>query len=326
MWIERLRKGVLVAALLVAAGCSNGDSADTRAEDTGSVQVALVIVPADVQCVSITATGTRVRQQNFNVMPGQMSVLSMDGLPVGQVTFTGQAFPGGCGGGGAMGAAPNYVADPVTTQINATGVTSLTLNMRRNGQASIDVDFETGGMCVPAGSACMPGSSTPCCTGLACQADPTGINSCQPQNMCAPGGTQCDATTVCCSGLVCQADPAGLTTCQPPAMCSSAGSSCGPGTAQQCCAGLTCELDPSGLARCQPPATCQPNGAQCGAVMNQQCCAGLACQLDPAGIPRCQIPATCRPPGALCGPGMTQQCCAGLTCLLDPAGGTAICQ
>jgi len=250
-----------------------------------------------------------------------MSVLSMAGLPVGQVTFTGEAFPGGCGGGGPTAPSPNYVADPVTTQINAAGVTSLTLNMRRNGQASISVDFETGGMCVPAGSACMPGSTTPCCTGLTCQGDPTGINSCQPQNMCAPGGAQCDATTVCCSGLVCQGDPTGINSCQPLVMCRPPGSSCGPGMTQQCCAGLTCQLDAAGLPSCQPNA-CVPLGSACSATA--ACCSGLACQADPTGINSCQPPAMCRPPGAPCGPGMTQQCCAGLTCQLDPAG-TPIC-
>ena len=63
---------------------------------------------------------------------------------------------------------PTYVADPVTAQIDATGVTALTLNMRRNGMASISVDFENGGACAPAGGACA--GATQCCAGLACRA------------------------------------------------------------------------------------------------------------------------------------------------------------
>ena len=41
----------------------------------------------------------------------------------------------------------------MTAQIDATGVTALTLNMRRNGMAAISVDFENGGVCTPAAAA-----------------------------------------------------------------------------------------------------------------------------------------------------------------------------
>ena len=209
---QRLRNGVVVAALLVAVGCANGD-ADSHPEDTGRVEFALVIVPADVQCIQLVATGTRVRQQNFNVAPGQASVLSMNGLPVGSVTFTGQAFAGGCAGGPTM-PAPTYEADPVTAQINATGVTALTLNMRRNGMASISVDFENGGACTPAGGACAGATAAQCCTGLSCQGDPTGNLTCQPSTTCSPAGGFCGSGTQCCAGLSCQGDPTGMLTCQ----------------------------------------------------------------------------------------------------------------
>jgi len=203
----------VVAALLVAVGCSNADT-DSHPEDTGRVEFALVIVPVDVQCIQLVATGSRVRQQNFNVTPGQASVLSMNGLPVGSVTFTGQAFAGGCAGGPTM-PSPTYVADPVTAQINATGVTALTLNMRRNGMASISVDFENGGMCTPAGGACAGAATTQCCAGLACQDDGAGTLTCQT-NACTPAGGACvgGATTQCCAGLACQANAAGTLTCQ----------------------------------------------------------------------------------------------------------------
>ncbi len=287
---QRLLKGVALAVLGAAVGCTDLPSTEPTPEDTGRVEFALVMVPTDVQCISITATGSRVRQQTFIVVPGQTSVLAMNALPVGSVTFSGQAFNGACGGGGPMGPSPTYVADPVTAQINATGVTSLALNMRRNGQASISVDFETGGMCGVAGAACSPTSPNACCTGLSCVADPTTmLASCQPSTMCMPPGAQC-----------------------------------GPGTSMQCCPGLACQGDPTGLLSCQPQNMCAPQGTQCSATT--MCCSGLACQPDAAGTLSCQPLPTCRPPGAMCGPGLNAQCCAGLMCVVDPAAQTAICQ
>jgi hypothetical protein len=348
--MSKLRNGVVVAALLAAMGCSNNDT-NSHPEDTGSVQFALVVVPTDVQCIHVAATGTRVKEQDFPVAPGQMSLLSMIGLPVGAVTFTGEAFNGPCGGPASM--MPTYVADPVTAQINATGVTALTLNMRRNGQASISVDFETGNMCVPAGSPCSPTNPNACCTGLTCQGDATGNPICQ-MGSCPPVGSLCDPTRpdACCTGLVCQADATGNATCQQQNMCVQQGGQCLPGTA--CCAGLSCVADPTGIQSCQPN-ICVPPGGICGPGVTQQCCSGLTCALDPAtGSPRCQQPGptcsmvlmpcspampccaglsctpsgtsfmcqpnACGQPGSLCGPGSTTPCCSGLMCQPDPTG------
>ena len=321
---QRLLKGVALAVLGAAVGCTDLPSTEPTPDDTGRVEFALVMVPTDVQCITITATGSRVRQQDFIVVPAQTSVLAMNGLPVGAVTFSGQAFNGPCGGGGPMGPSPTYVADPVTAQINATGVTSLALNMRRNGQASISVDFETGGMCGVAGAACSPTSPNACCTGLSCVADPTTmLASCQPSTMCMPPGAQCGPGTSmqCCPGLACQGDATGLVTCQPPT-CAPQGIQCSAATV--CCAGLTCQGDPTGMISCQPQNMCVPSGGQCAGA--SPCCTGLVCQSGPGGVPTCLPPVACRPPGAPCGPGMTQQCCAGLMCVVDPAAQTAICQ
>ena len=321
---QRLLKGVALAVLGAAVGCTDLPSTEPTPDDTGRVEFALVMVPTDVQCITITATGSRVRQQDFIVVPAQTSVLAMNGLPVGAVTFSGQAFNGPCGGGGPMGPSPTYVADPVTAQINATGVTSLALNMRRNGQASISVDFETGGMCGVAGAACSPTSPNACCTGLSCVADPTTmLASCQPSTMCMPPGAQCGPGTSmqCCPGLACQGDATGLVTCQPPT-CAPQGIQCSAATV--CCAGLTCQGDATGLLSCQPQNMCVPSGGQCAGA--SPCCTGLVCQSGPGGVPTCLPPVACRPPGAPCGPGITQQCCAGLMCVVDPAAQTAICQ
>jgi hypothetical protein len=309
MWNQRIGNGVVVAALLVAVGCSNADT-DSHPEDTGRVEFALVVVPMDVQCVRLVATGTRVRQQDFNVTPGQMSVLSMNGLPVGLVTFTGEAFLGGCPAGMMTGTL-TYVADPVTAPINSTGVTALTLNMRRNGRASISVDFESGDVCGPAGSQCS--ATTVCCAGLSCQANPMGTLSCQPQPMCSPAGASCAGAASCCAGLSCQGDAAGNLTCQQ-SMCAAAGSQCSATTV--CCTGLSCQADAAGTLSCQPQPMCSPAGASCaGAAV---CCSGLTCQADSAGTLSCQPQPMCTPVGGICSP--TTICCPGLMCATTPMG------
>jgi hypothetical protein len=181
-----------------------------------------VQVPPDVTCIHIVAAGTRTKQADFDVMPGQMSVLPMNGLPLGTVSFSGAAFPSACA---AMTSTsqPTFVADPVVAQITSSAVTQVTLAMRRNGQASISVDFESAPMCVAAGGNC--GDPTvPCCAGLTCQSE-AGTLTCQSAPMCVGVGASCSAAMPCCAGLVCQGDATtGSQSCQsaPAPMCPTA--------------------------------------------------------------------------------------------------------
>src|SRR5262245_34647873 len=106
--------GFVGAAVLAIVGC--GGEGTEQEELLGSAEIQITQVPADVSCVRITAAGSRVSQQAFNVMAGQSSVLAMQGLPTGTVTFSGDAFNTPCSQVGPMSTA-NYVADPVVAQV-----------------------------------------------------------------------------------------------------------------------------------------------------------------------------------------------------------------
>src|ERR1051325_220282 len=128
---------------------------DNRSEDpTSEAVVAITQVPTGVACISITAAGSRTVQKQFNVMAGQSSaMLSMNGLPTGAVNFSGSAYSTACNGVTAS-STPAVVADPPPAQLSVGTVAQVNLQMRRNGQAQVNVDFEGDTTCLAAGSAC----------------------------------------------------------------------------------------------------------------------------------------------------------------------------
>ena len=281
--------GVCAAALV---GCS-ADGSDAEG-DVGSAEIAITQVPSDVLCVRIVAEGSRVRQQSFDVMPGQSSVLSLNGLPAGTVTFSGAAFPATC----SQMSPPTYTADPVAALVQPPSIAQVALTMRRNGQASVSVDFETDGpSCV--GTRCM--SDMECCAGTSCLGDPTGLLSCQP-NACFPAGAACMASSQCCAPLSCNNGRCDTTT-----MCFPQGSMCA--VSSQCCAGLSCTN-----GRCDIAGACGAEGAACDPASMAGCCAGLSCVTDAAGTAVCRSAGMCGGPGASCDPASGTGCCAGLTC------------
>lgn len=291
--------GVCAAALV---GCS-ADGSDAEG-DVGSAEIAITQVPSDVLCVRIVAQGSRVRQQDFDVMPGQSSVLSLSGLPAGAVTFSGAAFPAAC----SQMSPPTYTADPVAALVQPPSIAQVALTMRRNGQASVSVDFETDApTCV--GTRCM--SDAECCAGTSCLGDPTGLSSCQP-NACLPAGGACMSSSECCTGLSCNNGRCDTTTCFPQ------GSMCG--ATSQCCAGLSCNN-----GRCDTAGTCGGDGATCDPASGTGCCTGFSCVTDAGGTAVCRSATMCGGAGASCDPASMTGCCAGLSCLTDAAG-NAVCR
>jgi hypothetical protein len=306
--------GVVGAAVLAIAGCG-GDGAEEEA--LGSAEIQITQVPADVSCIRIVAAGSsRVSQQSFDVAAGQSSVLAMQGLPTGAVTFSGDAFPTPCSQVGSM-STPTYIADPVVAQVQLPQITQVTLPMRRNGRAGVSVDFETDATC--AGQACM--SDAECCAGTSCQEDGTGVFSCQA-NACQAAGSTCSMAAPCCAGLSCVGDATGVTTCQTAGMCGGQGAACDPATGTGCCAGLVCQASAAGVTTCQTASMCQGQGQPCMVPGSASgCCAGLTCVADPTGQTSCQTPPMCGVQGANCDPatgGIT--CCAGLQCRLGNMG------
>ena len=150
----------LVAMVAVATACSEDKYAGGHGgagDDIGVARFALTAVPADVACIKVTANGTKTKKQNFDVTPGTATVLTMGGLPTGTVTFTADAFSVPC----AMVTSttpPSWVADPITTDVAAGVVTSLSLVMRQTGTVDISIDFAP-----PADSSGIAGGATHTC-------------------------------------------------------------------------------------------------------------------------------------------------------------------
>jgi hypothetical protein len=124
-----------VAALLVA-GCSSSSSSSGSTDDgaTGSATLAIAVVPQDVTCVQITAVGSRTVQQSFPVKPSSSSVLQMNALPVGKVTFTGNAYSlNGSGAASCTGltasTVPTWFSNTVSANVTTTSSVALKLTM-----------------------------------------------------------------------------------------------------------------------------------------------------------------------------------------------------
>jgi len=146
---------------LAAASCSGSDQ-QTDEAGPGVAEIAITQVPSDVQCIQILAQGSRSVEQRYSVTSGQSSTLTMASLPVGTVQFSGSAYATACSN--ITGQTPTYTAAPVSAAVTAGTPASVALSMRRNGQASVAVDFE--GDCAAAGAACSTGQT--CCSGLTC--------------------------------------------------------------------------------------------------------------------------------------------------------------
>lgn len=135
-----IRRGVVLAAAGLALACSS--QGESNEVETGSVELALSAVPDDVSCIAISAAaavGTSV--ELYDVSPGQEFSTVMDGLPFGEVQFSGEAFDSPCDGVDA--ASVGTWASQVEVETIVPGVVSVvTLVMRRNGKVCIEVTFD----------------------------------------------------------------------------------------------------------------------------------------------------------------------------------------
>jgi endonuclease G len=135
-----MRKLVVAAIIaVVATGCAQPPSAGD--DELGQARVELAAVPADVRCVRVVAEGARVVSRAFDATPGQPAELLLDGLPVGAVRFSGEAFSEACVGVGP-GAIPGWLAEPVVASISAQEIAPVALVMRRNGRVRIATSFD----------------------------------------------------------------------------------------------------------------------------------------------------------------------------------------
>jgi hypothetical protein len=84
--------------------------------------------------------GSRTVTRSFPASSGTDTQYEMSGLPTGVVSFSARAFDVGCSSA-SPGASPGWISDVVSVQIAPTVVAKVTLTMRRNGKASVGVDW-----------------------------------------------------------------------------------------------------------------------------------------------------------------------------------------
>ncbi|HVZ71518.1 MAG TPA: type VI secretion system tube protein Hcp [Polyangia bacterium] len=98
-------------------------------------------MPTDGTCVQISAAGYRTVTRAFDAAAGAMVTRTMSGLPLGQVTFTAQAFSGACPP--SADAVPTWITDaPFTATVAVAPPVLVTLNLIHNGNATVVVGFD----------------------------------------------------------------------------------------------------------------------------------------------------------------------------------------
>jgi len=231
-----IRRAVLLSPLAVTVIVACGSQAGSAAEDIGEARAEITQVPADVLCVQISIVGqssTSTRQ--FDVTPGQSSVLDMKGLPIGADTFKGAAFGSACSGvtGSSI---PAWIGNDVQATLSPGVVTNVKLVLRHNGEANVSVDFQGD----DAGATC-PAGRTAC--GGQC------VDTSTDPNNCGACGNVCTLPNAC-SGGVCSCTDDG-TACANQ-VCGSAVNNCGKTVSCGVCNGRCC-LDSCVCSTCQCP-------------------------------------------------------------------------
>lgn len=144
--MNRLLGTAAAAWIILGLGCgemapSSSDTApDAPSEDVGQAQLFLTVIPASVQCVVITAVGSSTVTQSFAVTAGASSTsLSLGALPLGNVTFSGQAFTTACSG--TAGQTPTWIAQPQAALLQPGVVPTINLTFRPNNPVKATASF-----------------------------------------------------------------------------------------------------------------------------------------------------------------------------------------
>src|SRR5437773_1553633 len=110
----------------------------------GQLQLAITAAPPDGTCIHVLVAGTKTVERDVDVKPGESTVLSFGGLPLGAITVTVKAFAGVCAALTSMSVA-TWVGDPVTTTLFSGVVGKIDVALHQNGRLLASVDFEDAG-------------------------------------------------------------------------------------------------------------------------------------------------------------------------------------
>jgi hypothetical protein len=159
-----IRLAALGSALFSFCGCGLY-SLDPPASSSGEVeQVVLKIaeVPSDVRCLRINIAGPGRTVEREIETAGEASLTqNLSGLPLGTVTFLGEAFTAACTSVTKSSVAA-WTSQPVETSIVLGRLSTVELIMTRNGRAKVQVTFNEEGACTAVGQACRIPSE--CCS------------------------------------------------------------------------------------------------------------------------------------------------------------------
>jgi hypothetical protein len=126
-----------VISLSFAACHSDGD----RQLDIGRAVARITSVPPKVTCVSLTVAGPdHTVIDNFDVVPGQPALLTLNNLPVGEDLFSAAAYDVPCNF--ITGAQPSWLSTTVIPAfISAGSVTNVSLDLEPAGGANVGINF-----------------------------------------------------------------------------------------------------------------------------------------------------------------------------------------
>jgi hypothetical protein len=153
-----------LAAFLVALSSCGLYTLEPLAEEDDIEQVVLkiAVVPTDVRCIRITAAGPgRTAEREIETSGAVSLSQSLSGLPLGTVTFLGEAFTSDCTAVSKTTIAA-WASQPVEASIVIGRLASVELVMVRNGRAKVEVGFTEEGSCTATGSTCRVNSE--CCS------------------------------------------------------------------------------------------------------------------------------------------------------------------
>jgi hypothetical protein len=229
-----MNHGIVTIGSLLALGTALGCDRSAPNTDpdllTGRIQVAIATAPADGTCIQIDVAGTRSVARNFDVTPGQATVLSLGGLPLGAVTVSANAFAGACASLTST-SVPSWVGTPVTTTLLAGVIGNVVITLIRNGRLAVTVNFNDDPTsfftamcadCVKANCAAALSGSCNTLMGAALEGPATGLPKAQLCNetLACALATHCgkDDLSVCyCGGVpgtACTDDGAGDGACR----------------------------------------------------------------------------------------------------------------
>jgi hypothetical protein len=149
---------------------------DESVDEVEQVVLKIAVVPSDVRCLRVSAAGPgRTVEREIETAGAATLSQSLAGLPLGTVTFTGEAFTAECSAVSKSTVA-TWTSQPVTVSIVLGRLASVELVMVRNGRAKVDITFTEEGACTQTGAACRIASeccSKKCESGLCARAEST---------------------------------------------------------------------------------------------------------------------------------------------------------